>query len=87
MNDTFKVLVLVCTKRIFKLVYKHIYAGSCLQKKVIVQNLTLGNTPPRITMIRILDTPVDGDDLVCLSSQLLLQLICVSRATTPVIPR
>ncbi|XP_024402073.1 C2 domain-containing protein At1g53590 isoform X7 [Physcomitrium patens] len=34
-----------------------------IAKKVIVQNLTLGNTPPRITMIRILDTPVDGDDL------------------------
>lgn len=37
-----------------------------LQKKVLVQHLCLGKTPPTITMIRSLDQPTDGDHMVLL---------------------
>ncbi len=35
-----------------------------MQKKVIVQHLSLGKNPPIITMVRALEDSVDGDHLV-----------------------
>lgn len=35
-----------------------------MQKKAIVQHLSLGKNPPIITMIRVLEDSVDGDHLV-----------------------
>lgn len=37
---------------------------SLLQKKMLLQSMCLGNTPPIITMIRRLAQPMEGDDLV-----------------------
>lgn len=45
---------------------------SLLQKKMLVQSMCLGNTPPIITMIRKLAQPMEGDDLV----HLFLPLMC-----------
>jgi hypothetical protein len=33
---------------------------------LILQNLSLGKTPPIVTMVRLLDETVEGDDLVSL---------------------
>lgn len=41
-----------------------------MQKKISVSDIFLGKSPPIVTMIRMLDDPVDGDHLVCLSLSL-----------------